>query len=122
MLLSSDESRQSSDDSSPLVVVRGLSWLERHVAPFAQRFGNAPAVLALRGALAISFGVLLIALAVLIVFFEPGELVDRLKESIPGAFAVMSIALLLVLSLRLAQKLALPIVALVPAAACAFGF
>jgi cellobiose PTS system EIIC component len=122
MLRSSDESRQSSDDSNPVVVVQGLSWLERHVAPFAQRFGNAPAVLALREALPISFGVLLIALAILIVFFEPGVLVDRLKASIPGAFAVMSIALLLVLSLRLAQKLALPTVAVVPAAACAFGF
>src|ERR1019366_5889827 len=98
--------RQSSDDSEPRIV-RGLDWLEQRVAPFAQRFGNAPAVLALREALPISFGGLLAALAVLIVFFEPGALVDRLKHAIPGAFAVMSIALLLVLALRLAQKLAL---------------
>jgi PTS system cellobiose-specific IIC component len=79
-------------------------------------------VAALREALPISFGVLLIALGVLVVFFEPGAFVDRLKHSIPGAFAVMSIALLLVLSLRLAQRLVLPIAAVMVASACAFGF
>jgi PTS system cellobiose-specific IIC component len=121
MLRSSDESRQSSDGSKPRVV-QGLSWLEQRVEPFAQRFGKAPAVLALREALPISFGGLLIALAVLIVFFEPGSLVNRLKLSIPGAFAVMSILLLLVLALRLAQRLKLPVVAVMAAAACAFGF
>jgi PTS system cellobiose-specific IIC component len=78
-------------------------------------------VLALREALPISFGGLLVALTVLIVFFEPGSFVNRLKLSIPGAFAVMSIMLLLVLALRLAQRLELPIVALLAAAACAFG-
>jgi cellobiose PTS system EIIC component len=120
MSRSSDESRQSSGDSEPVLVQR-LSWLEGRVAPFAQRFGNAPAVLALREALPISFGGLLIALAVLILFFEPGAFVNRLKLSIPGAFAVMSIMLLLVLALRLAQRLEVPIVALLAAAACAFG-
>jgi PTS system cellobiose-specific IIC component len=79
-------------------------------------------VLALREALPISFGGLLIALAVLIVFFEHGSLVDRLKLSIPGAFAVMSIVLLLVLAVRLAQRLELPVLAVLAAAACAFGF
>jgi PTS system cellobiose-specific IIC component len=121
MLRSSDASRQSSDGSEPRIVL-GLSWLERRVTPFAQRFGNAPAVLALREALPISFGGLLIALSVLIVFFEPGSFVNRLKLSIPGGFAVMSILLLFVLALRLAQRLALPIVAVFAAAACAFGF
>src|SRR3984885_15080617 len=121
MLRSSDASRQSSDGSEP-VLVQGLSWLERRVTPFAQRFGNAPAVLALREALPISFGGLLIALGVLIVFFEPGSFVNRLKLSIPGGFAVMSILLLFVLAVRLAQRLALPIVAVLGAAMCAFGF
>ena len=120
MLRSSDESRQSSDGSEPALVA-GLGWLEGRVAPFAKRFGNAPAVLALREALPISFGGLLVALAVLMVFFEHGSLVDRLKHSIPGAFAVMSIALLFVLALKLAQKLELPIAAVLPAAMCAFG-
>jgi len=78
-------------------------------------------VLALREALPISFGGLLIALGVLIVFFEHGAFVVRLKNSIPGAFAVMSIVLLLVLAVRLAQRLGLPIVAMLAAAMCAFG-
>jgi PTS system cellobiose-specific IIC component len=78
-------------------------------------------VLALREALPISFGGLLVALAVLIVFFEHGSFVERLKISIPGAFAVMSIMLLFVLSVRLAQRLALPIAAMVLASMCAFG-
>ena len=121
MLRSSDESRQSSDGSEPLVV-KGLGWVEGRVAPFAQRFGNAPAVLALREALPISFGGLLIALAVLIVFFEHGSFVVRLKLSIPGAFAVMSIALLLVLALRLAQRLELPVRPSSPLRRAAFGF
>jgi len=78
-------------------------------------------VLALREALPISFGGLLIALGVLIVFFEHGDFVVRLKNGIPGAFAVMSIVLLLVLAVRLAQRLELPIVAMLAAAMCAFG-
>ena len=120
MLRSSDESRQSSDGSEPRLVA-GFGWLEGRVAPFAKRFGNAPAVLALREALPISFGGLLIALGVLIVFFEHGDFVVRLKNGIPGAFAVMSIVLLLVLAVRLAQRLELPIVAMLAAAMCAFG-
>ena len=55
MLRSSDESTRSSDGSNPAIVA-GFGWLEARVAPFAQRFGNAPAVLALREALPISFG------------------------------------------------------------------
>ena len=114
MLRSSDESRQSFDGSSS-------NWLERHVTPFAKRFGEAPAVVALREALPISFGVLLVALGVLVVFVESGAFVDRLKNSIPGAFAIMSIALLLILSVRLARRLELPIVAVLAAAMSAFG-
>jgi PTS system cellobiose-specific IIC component len=120
MLRSSDESRQSSDGSEPRIVA-SLGWLEGRVAPFAKRFGNAPAVLALRESLPISFGGLLIALGVLIVFFEHGAFVLRLKNSIPGAFAVMSIVLLFVLAVRLAQRLAVPVVAMLAAAMFAFG-
>ena len=121
MLRSSDASRQSSDGSEPRVV-QGLSWLEGRVAPFAQRFGNAPAVLALRESLPISFGALLIMLGVLVVVFEHGSFTDRLKHAIPGSFAVMSIALLLVLAVQLARRMELPIVAVLAASACAFGF
>jgi PTS system cellobiose-specific IIC component len=120
MLRSSDESKQSSDDSDPLQS-EGLGWLERYVAPFAKRFGNAPAVLALREALPISFGGLLIALTILIVFFEHGSFVVRLKNSIPGGFSVMSIALLLILAFKLATKLNLPVAAVMLASMGAFG-
>lgn len=96
---SSDESRQSSDDSSPR-----LNWLERYVAPFARRFGRAPAVRALREALPISFVGLLVGLG-LIVAFESGSLVDRLHAGIPGAFAVMSVVLVVLLAVRLALEL-----------------
>jgi PTS system cellobiose-specific IIC component len=120
MLRSSDESKQSSDGSEPRLVA-GLSWLERRVAPFAQRFGSAPAVLALRESLPISFGGLVIALGILMAFVAHGDFVDRLKSSIPGAFAVMSIALLFVLALRLAQRLTVPIAPMIAAAVCAFG-
>jgi len=110
---------QSSDGSEPRLVA-GFGWLEGRVAPSPKRFGNAPAVLALREALPISSAAL-IALGVLIVFFEHGDFVVRLKNGIPGAFAVMSIVLLLVLAVRLAQRLELPIVAMLAAAMCAFG-
>ena len=79
-------------------------------------------MLALRESLPISFGGLLVALAVLIVFFEHGSFVERLKVSIPGAFAVMSIMLLVVLSVRLASRLALPYAPMLFASMGAFGF
>jgi len=119
MVRSSDESRQSSDGSEPFVVER-LGWIERKVAPFAQWFGGTPAVLALRESLPVSFGGLLIALAALALFVEPGSIVDRLRASIPGAFAVMSIVLVLVLAVRLAQRLRTPIATMLAGSGAAF--
>jgi PTS system cellobiose-specific IIC component len=139
MLRSSDESRRSLDDSNPLISRAG--WLEEHVAPFAQRFGEAPAVRALREALPVSFVVLLVALGTLVAAdpallaarFEQSLaqhaitplghlLVERLRASIPGAFAVMSIALVAVLSTRLATRLGYPILAMLVGAIGAFAF
>src|ERR1019366_5013562 len=109
----------------------GTSWLERHVAPFAQRFGEGQAVQSLREALPVSFVVLLFALVALVganpallaarlhdslaqhAITPLGHvLVERLRASIPGAFAVMSIALVAVLSTRLATRLGYPILAM----------
>jgi PTS system cellobiose-specific IIC component len=119
MSRSSDESRQSSDGSEPRIV-EGLGWIERRVAPWARWFGGTPAVLALRESLPVSFGGLLIALGVLVVFIEPGSLVDRLRASIPQGFSVMSIVLVLVLSVRLAQRLKMPIPTVLVTATIAF--
>jgi PTS system cellobiose-specific IIC component len=119
MSRSSDESRQSSDGSEPRVVEE-LSWIERRVAPFAQWFGETPAVRALRESLPVSFGALLLALAGLAAFVEPGSIVDRLRASIPGAFAVMSVVLVLVLAVRLAQRLTMPIAVLLGVSVAAF--
>ena len=119
MSRSSDESRQSSDGSEPLVV-EGLGWIERRVAPFAHWFGETPAVMALRESLPISFGALLLALGALALLVEPGSIVDRLRASIPGAFAVMSIALVLILAVRLAQRLKVPILAMLAGSGAAF--
>jgi PTS system cellobiose-specific IIC component len=122
MSRSSDASRQSSDDSSLPAAIGAVHWIERRVAPFAERFGNAPAVRALREALPISFIGLLVALAVIVVFFEHGSIVDRLRASIPGSFAAMSIVLVFVLSTRLAQRLHFLIAPTVGASILAFAF
>jgi len=78
-------------------------------------------VLALREALPISFAGLLVALTVLIVVFEHGSFVDRLKNGIPGGFAVMSIVLLFVLAVQLARRIGLPIAIVLAASMAAFG-
>ncbi len=122
MSRSSDASRQSSDDSSLASGFGAVAWIERNVTPFAERFGNAPAVRALREALPISFIGLLLGLGVIVAFVETGTFVDRLKAGIPGAFAVMSIVLLIVLSIRLAQRLRYLIAPTLGASILAFAF
>jgi PTS system cellobiose-specific IIC component len=122
MSRSSDASRQSSDDSSLAAAFGAVGWIERRVAPFAERFGNAPAVRALREALPISFIGLLVGLALIVAFVEPGSFVDRLRASIPGAFAVMSIVLVIVLSARLAIRLRYLIAPTIGGSILAFAF
>jgi PTS system cellobiose-specific IIC component len=122
MSRSSDASRQSSDDSSLPSGFGAVAWIERRVTPFAERFGNAPAVRALRESLPVSFVGLLIALGIIVAFVEHGSFVDRLKAAIPGSFAVMSIVLLIVLSVRLAQRLRYLIAPTVGGSILAFAF
>ena len=122
MSRSSDASRLSSDDSSLSTGFGAVRFIEERVAPFAERFGNAPAVRALREALPVSFIGLLLGLGVIVAFFEPGTFVDRLKAAIPGAFAVMSIVLVFVLSVRLAQRLHYLIAPTLGASILAFAF
>jgi PTS system cellobiose-specific IIC component len=47
---------------------------------------------------------LLVALGLLVSFVEKGSFVDRLRAGIPGAFGVMSIVLVFILAIRLAQR------------------
>lgn len=119
MLPSLDASRQSSGDSSPAL---GGSWLERHVAPFAERVGNAPRVRALREALPISFIGLLLALGFLVFTAKSGTFPERLRGSISEAFAIMSIVLVFVLAQRLAARLNIPYVHTFAGSIFAFGF
>ncbi len=76
----------------------------------------------MREALPISFIGLLLALAVIVAFVERGSFVDRLRASIPGSFAVMSIALVVVLSLRLALRFRYLLAPTIGASILAFAF
>ena len=104
-----------------------VARVERAIAPFAERFAAAPAVRALREALPASFGVLVLALAAIVIATTHGDLAARiatlpkaLPAGIPGAFAVASIAMVLILSTRLAVRLGYRLAPLVSCAVFAF--
>jgi PTS system cellobiose-specific IIC component len=123
MSRSSDASRQSSGDSNLKLAGFGtVGWIERRIAPFAERFGNAPAVRALRESLPVAFIGLLVALTLIVGFAEHGSFVDRLRAGIPGSFAVMSIVLVFVLAVRLAQRFRYLIAPTIAASVLAFAF
>ncbi len=87
--------------------------MERAVAPFARRFAAAPAVRALQEALPVAFGVVLLALVLLVAVPLPAswsEVPQRLRDAIGGAFAYASFAMVLVLAFRLAVRLRYPVV------------
>lgn len=137
MSRSSAESRRSSAGSSDSVPGKGLDGLavpagdgfvarlERAVAPFAQRFSEAPAVRALQESLPVAFGVLLVVLA-LLVFLQPfagwGAIPQRLREAISPGFAIASLAMVLILATRLAIRLRYPLVVTVATSLVAFCF
>jgi len=111
---SSAGSRQSSEDSnlSPL-----FRWLERRLEPFAQRFGDVPAILALRDALPFSFVGLIAGLAAFLVFAERGSIVARFRDAFSSnrlvltldvGFTTMSVVLLFSLAVVLARRLHYP--------------
>lgn len=114
----SAESRLSSDASNPPAAA---GWLEGTVAPFARRFGEAPAVRALREALPLSFVALLLGLAA-VAIFEPGTIAERLRAAISPAFAVMSTALVAILAVRLAQRIGYAILPSLAASVLSFAF
>jgi PTS system cellobiose-specific IIC component len=108
---SSDGSRQSSADSSLNPFFR---WLEHRLEPFAQRFGDVPAILALRDALPFSFGGLIAGLGAFLVFAEHGSIVERFRHAFSSSrlvltldvgFTSMSVVLLFALAAVLARRL-----------------
>ena len=85
-----------------------VARLERAVAPYAQRFVEAPAVRALSESLPVAFAVAALML-VARPFTEPfttwAALFAAVRDFVPGAIAIASVAMVLVLSLRLALRL-----------------
>ncbi|HTD32085.1 MAG TPA: PTS transporter subunit EIIC [Candidatus Elarobacter sp.] len=104
-----------------------VARLEGRVAPYAHRFAEAPAVQALQESLPVAFAVALVALVARLgaaLLSRPFPGLAALKDVLaflPGAFAVASLVMVVVLALRLARRLELPRAALVAAALAAFA-
>ncbi|MDB5028579.1 MAG: system, lactose/cellobiose family subunit, partial [Candidatus Eremiobacteraeota bacterium] len=105
------ESRPSSEGSSSVDLPAGdgfVARLERAVAPYAHRFAEAPAVRSLSESLPIAFGVAALAL-VAVFFVEPfttwSDYLARVRDFVPGAIAIGSVVMVLVLSFSLAIRL-----------------
>ncbi len=123
---SSDESRLSSADSSLNPFFR---WLERRLEPFAQRFGDVPAILALRDALPFSFVGLIAGLAAFLFWAEHGGIVTRFRDAFSSkrlvltldvGFTTMSVVLLFSLAVVLTRRLRYPGWLMVPATLAVF--
>jgi cellobiose PTS system EIIC component len=85
-----------------------VARLERAVAPYAHRFAEAPAVLALRESLPIALAVVAVALIVMLVgqpFTGWAALARELREAIAPAFSIASVVMVVVLAWRLAVRL-----------------
>ena len=131
---SSDESKRSSarserlgsgadPDFAPPAGDGVVARLERAVAPYAQRFAEAPATLALRETLPLAFGVVVLYLIGLLVrepFRGWAVFAAHVRAFIPDAFAVASIVLTVALAYRLAVRLRLPKLPMVATALIAF--
>ena len=93
-----------------------VARFERAVAPFAQRFSEAPAVKSLGESLPIAFAfvvVYLVALFWVFPFTGWPDYAREVREGLPGAFACASFVMVLVLSFSLSVRLAYPEAALV---------
>jgi len=105
-----------------------VARLERAVAPYAERFADAPAIKALRESLPIAFGVVVAYLGLIAAQFFLArpfggwtQLAERGRDGIGPAFAVASLVMTVVLAWRLAVRLRLPTVATVVLAAVVFA-
>jgi PTS system cellobiose-specific IIC component len=124
---SSAGSRQSSADSKLSPLVR---WVERRLEPFAERFGEIPAILALRDALPPSFAGLIAGLAAFLIFAERGSIVARFRDAFSAkrlvltldvGFTSMSVVLLGALTVALARRLKYPAWLIIPTTFAVFA-
>jgi PTS system cellobiose-specific IIC component len=108
---SSAGSKPSFADSDRVTGDGAVARFERAIAPYAHRFAEAPAVLALRESLPVALAAVVVALAALVAaqpFRGWAELGTRVRELVPIAFAIASVVMLVALSLRLAVRLRIP--------------
>jgi len=113
---SSAESKPSSEGFSAVSGDGAIARFERAIAPYAQRFAEAPAVGALRESLPVALAAVVLAIVVSVVAPSTGSgaaeplrswaaLGTRVRDVIPGAFSIASVVMVLALSLRLAVRL-----------------
>jgi PTS system cellobiose-specific IIC component len=133
MSRSSAESKRLSASSSPaessssgLEPPAGdglIARFERAIAPYAQRFAEAPATQALRVTLPLAFGVVVLYLAGLLLH-EPfrgwAHVAGLIRDFMPDAFALASVVMVAALSFTLAKRLRYPTLPLMATALIAF--
>jgi PTS system cellobiose-specific IIC component len=124
---SSAESRRSSGSSSsglePPAGDGPIARFERAVAPYAQRFAEAPPTQALRVTLPLAFGVVLFYLVGLLVrapFRGWAHVSELIRQNMADAFAFASVVMAVALSYTLARRLRYPAVPVIAAAFVAF--
>ena len=97
-------------------------WFERRIVPPLRRFGDAPAMIAIRDALPISFAGLLAGALGFVWFVPAPTIAARLLPAVLAGFSVMAIVLLVLLAYRFARRLNVPPFGAVPLAAVVFAF
>jgi PTS system cellobiose-specific IIC component len=124
---SSAESKRSSGSCNPGIEPPAgdgpIARFERAVAPYAQRFAEAPPTQALRVTLPLAFGVVLAYLVALLVrapFRGWAHVAELIRQNMADAFAFASVVMALALSYTLARRLRYPAVPVMAAAFVAF--
>ena len=116
---SSAESKPSSEGFNAVPGDGAIARFERAIAPYAQRFAEAPAVGALRESLPVALAAVVVAIVALVLAPSTisaqaealrgwASLGTRVRDVIPSAFSIASVVMVLALSLRLAVRLRLP--------------
>jgi cellobiose PTS system EIIC component len=98
-----------------------LEALEASLVPRIRAFSESPEMLAIRWGLPWSFVGLGIGLPIFMLLRPSGSLLDRFSHSFAAAFGVMSALLVLLLTIDLARRRAVPVWLALGTAAVAFG-